>query len=120
MGTYQGLQSTIPATSTINYLDVRLSAGQRWEYQTPVDHNVAFIAVSAGSVKTGENEMIREGELVIFNEGVGNLIFEATSDAQFMLGTAVKHPYELHCGSYSVHTTREALKTGEADVLFRN
>ena len=116
LGSYQGLQSTIPATPTINYLDVNLVMGQRWEYHTPADHNVAFVAVSAGGLKTGENELIREGELAVFNEGLGNLIFEATSDAQFMIGTAVKHPHELHCGSYSVHTSRQALKTGEAEI----
>ena len=116
LGSYQGLTSTIPATATINYLDVNLSMGQRWEYLTPADHNVAFVSVSAGTLKTGENEMIQEGELVVFNEGGGNLVFEATSDVQFMLGTAVKHPHELHCGSYSVHTSRQALKTGEAEI----
>lgn len=31
-------------------------------------------------------------------------------------GTAVKHPYDLHLGYYSVHTSRDALIKGENEI----
>ena len=33
--------------------------------------------------------------------------------ATFVLGSAVPHPYQLHLGAYSVHTSAEALAAGE-------
>jgi hypothetical protein len=42
--------------------------------------------------------------------------FEALSDAGFVLGSAVKHPYDLVTGYYSVHTNAEALRRGENNI----
>jgi redox-sensitive bicupin YhaK (pirin superfamily) len=118
LGSYEGKQSPIPSTETINYLNVNLSPGQRWAYHNPPGHTVAFVAVSAGSLRTGENEQVRCGEMAVFNEVEGDLTFECSGEeaTQFMLGTAVKHPYDLHSGSYSVHTSRAALKEGEKEI----
>lgn len=76
------------------------------------------MAVSAGLLKTGENEQVKCGELAVFNDVEGDLVFESLGDetTQFMLGTAVKHPYDLQCGSYSVHTSRAALLAGEKEI----
>ncbi len=38
------------------------------------------------------------------------------AEAQFMLGSAKKSPHELALGRYSVHTSREALERGEAEI----
>ena len=46
-------------------------------------------------------------EIPITFEGV-----EGTG-ATFVLGSAVPHPYELHLGAYSVHTSADALAAGE-------
>ena len=37
----------------------------------------------------------------------------ADTGATFVLGSAVPHPYPLHLGSYSVHTSADALEAGE-------
>jgi hypothetical protein len=37
-------------------------------------------------------------------------------DAVFVLASAIPHPHELHLGSYSVHTSAEALETGERRI----
>jgi len=42
--------------------------------------------------------------------------FEAESDAEFVLGSAVPHRYDLVLGSHSVHTTTEALHEAEARI----
>jgi len=56
------------------------------------------------------------GELAVFEEGDQAIEFEALSDAGFILGSAVKHPYDLVTGNYSVHTNRESLRIGESNI----
>src|ERR1700674_2680834 len=48
-----------------------------------------------------------------FGEGDQAVQFEARADPGFILGSAVKHPYELVTGHYSVHTNAEALRIGD-------
>ena len=43
--------------------------------------------------------------------------FEARSDAEFILGSAVPHDYDLVLGSHFVHTSSEALREAEARIL---
>jgi hypothetical protein len=38
--------------------------------------------------------------------------FEAIENTGFIIGSAVKHPYNLVLGAYSVHTSRHALEKG--------
>ena len=56
------------------------------------------------------------GEVVVFKEGDQAIEFEAVSDAGFILGSAVKHPYDLVTGYYSVHTNPESLRIGEENI----
>ena len=55
------------------------------------------------------------GELAIFEPGEVPVTFEGAegTGATFVLGSAVPHPYELHLGAYSVHTSADALAAGE-------
>jgi len=98
----------------MNYLDVRLRAGERWIYQPPSHHNVAWIASHQGTVSTPE--AVSAGEAVVFEEGDKPIELKAETDAAFILGSAVKHPYDLVTGHYSVHTTADALRIGEANI----
>ena len=56
------------------------------------------------------------GELAVFEEGQRAIEFEALSDAGFILGSAVKHPYDLVTGHYSVHTNADSLRIGEKNI----
>jgi hypothetical protein len=98
----------------MNYLDVRLRAGERWVYQPPRHHNVAWIASHQGTLASPE--AVSAGEAVVFEEGEKPIVFEAATDAAFVLGSAVKHPHDLVTGHYSVHTTRDALREGESNI----
>jgi hypothetical protein len=42
--------------------------------------------------------------------------FEAQTDAEFVLGSAVPHKYDLVLGSHSVHTTPAALRDAQAHI----
>jgi redox-sensitive bicupin YhaK (pirin superfamily) len=113
-GEYDGVKSIVGSPPGMTYLDVRLKAGERWTYQPPRGHDVAWIASHEGIVATPQQ--VSKGEVVVFAEGEQAIAFEALSDAGFVLGSAVKHPYDLVTGYYSVHTNVEALRRGENNI----
>jgi hypothetical protein len=98
----------------MNYLAVLLKAGERWTYQPPVEHTVLWTAVGGGSVLVPDE--LHEGELVAFRPSNAAIEFEAQSDAEFVLGSAIPHNYDLVLGSHSVHTSVEALREAEARI----
>src|SRR5713226_6811107 len=106
--------SKVSAPPTMNYLDVALKKGEKWRYQPPENHTVAWIAVHQGKLATPE--IVDKGELAVFEESNAALEFEALDDTGFILGSAVKHPHDLVLGTYSVHTSSEALNRGEANI----
>jgi redox-sensitive bicupin YhaK (pirin superfamily) len=113
-GEYEGVKSSVGSPSGMTYLDVRLKAGDRWTYQPPRGHDVAWIASHEGLVATPRP--VSTGEVVVFAEGEQPITFEAISDTGFVLGSAVKHPHDLVTGYYSVHTNAEALRRGESNI----
>ena len=60
---------------------------------------------------------LRQGELVAFRPSSAAIEFEAHSDAEFVVGSAVPHHYGLVLGSHSVHASTRALReAGGADL----
>jgi len=114
LGNYGRAKSVIKAPQRINYLDVQLAAGERWIYQPPTDHEVAWLAVSQGTLRTPEP--VAAGELAVFEESNSALTIQADSPSRFVLGSAAKHPHDLVLGRYSVHTTPAALLAGESEI----
>lgn len=106
--------SKVSAPATMNYLDVALKKGEKWRYQPPENHTVAWIAVHRGKLATPE--IVDKGELAVFEESNAAVEFEALEDTGFILGSAVKHPHNLVLGNYSVHTSQRALDRGEARI----
>jgi len=113
-GEYDGVKSIVASPQGITYLDVRLKAGERWTFQPTKGHDVAWIASHQGIVRTPEQ--VSAGEVAVFEEGDRAIEFEALTDAGFILGSAVKHPYDLVTGHYSVHTNADALRIGESNI----
>jgi len=114
LGRHGEVTSEVSAPAAINYLDVALKKGEKWRYDTPDDHTVAWIAVHRGKLATPE--IVDKGELAVFEESNGALEFEAREDTGFILGSAVKHPHDLVLGNYSVHTSQPALDQGERKI----
>src|SRR5258708_23763973 len=50
LGSYGSATSAIEAPTAINYLAVRLKAGDRWRYEPPAGHTVLWFAVCPGVV----------------------------------------------------------------------
>ena len=80
-----------------------------------LDHEVAWLAVSDGTIRTPEP--VSAGEFVAFEESNERPCrFEAETASRFVLGSAAKHPHDLVLGHYSVHTSRAALAAGESEI----
>jgi redox-sensitive bicupin YhaK (pirin superfamily) len=114
LGGYGSASSSIVSPSPINYLAVRLKAGEHWRYAPPTDHTVLWAAVLSGTVSVPDE--LRQGELAAFEQSSGAVEFEARTDAEFVLGSAVPHKHDLVLGSHSVHTTRAALRTAQSHI----
>jgi redox-sensitive bicupin YhaK (pirin superfamily) len=114
LGAYGSARNPIAAPAPINYLAVRLKAGERWTYQPPAGHTVLWVAVALGSLSTPLD--LSTGELAIFEPSSQAVAFEALTDAEFVLGSAAPHKHDLVLGYYSVHTSASALRDGEAHI----
>jgi hypothetical protein len=104
----------VPYEEPVAYLHVRLQNGETWSYQPPPGHDVAWLAVNEGTLRVGDALLRRE--MAVFQEGNGRIDGIAQGVTEFVIGSAVKHPYPLVCGDYSVHTSVEALWRGEAGI----
>jgi redox-sensitive bicupin YhaK (pirin superfamily) len=114
LGSHGFANSAIASPSPINYLDGQLATGERWTYEPPSDHEVAWLAVSEGAIRTPA--LVSAGEFVAFDESNGAISIQADCASRFVLGSAAKHPYDLVLGSYSVHTSHAALAAGESQI----
>ena len=114
LGTLGEVSSPLKAPSSINYLAVRLKAGETWRYDAPADHSVCWVALASGRLAVPEP--VEAGELVAFETSDQAIDFHAEADTEFVLGSAVSHPYELALGYYSVHTSPASLHAGEQRI----
>jgi redox-sensitive bicupin YhaK (pirin superfamily) len=114
LGRYGASRSPIRAPESINYLHVKLQDGERWRYEPPAGHTVAWVFAYAGHLDSPEP--VSAGELAVFEESNAPLEFLSRGDTGFVLGSAVKHPHDLVLGYYSVHTSARALERGEAEI----
>lgn len=113
LGSYAGLKSPI-AAPPLTYLVVTLKDGERWTYHPPSGHDVAWVSVMNGALRTSAR--ITRGELAIFERGETPIDFVAEGETRFVLGSARHHPYDLVLGFYSVHTSAAALQRGENEI----
>ena len=118
VGDYQGVQSPVPAPDGFNYLLVTLKPGEHWTYQPPAGHTVGWLALAKGRLDAGSGGSANAGDMMVFEPGETPIALEASGkeDAVFVLGSAVPHPYPLHLGYYSVHTSAQALEAGERRI----
>ena len=114
LGAYGDVASPIQPRASVTYLHVKLYDGERWNYTPPAGHDVAWVAVGNGALHTAGAVIGRE--VAVFEEGQAAIEFVAEGETEFVLGSAVKHPYDLVTGYYSVHTSEAALAQGETEI----
>ena len=115
LGRHGKAEASIETPDAMNYFVVRLKAGDRWTYSPPRGHAVAWLAIAVGTMRIG-NESVQAGECVAFERSDGVITFEASSDVEFVVGSAFEHRHDLVLGHYSVHSSPEALAAGERRV----
>jgi len=59
---------------------------------------------------------LQHGDLAAFEASGEAVEFEAQTDAEFVLGSAVPHKFDLVLGSHSVHTTSAALRNAQEQI----
>jgi redox-sensitive bicupin YhaK (pirin superfamily) len=114
LGDHGAAASPLTAPAPINYLAVRLKAGESWRYQPPAGHKVAWLALANGGLTTPEP--VLAGELVVFEEADSAIDLHANADTEFVIGSAAGHAHELVTGYYSVHTSPASLAAGERRI----
>ncbi|MBC9033046.1 pirin family protein [Sphingomonas sp. JC676] len=114
LGKHGGVESPIAAPSPITYLAVTLRAGERWRFEPPAGQTVLWTAIAKGRVAVPER--LEHGDMAVFERSETGVEFEAIEDAEFMVGAAAPHEHDLALGYYSVHTSRDALRAGEARI----
>ena len=75
LGSYGKASSAIQAPSSINYLAVRLKAGESWSYQPPKDHRVLWASVLSGTVTVPDE--LHSCELAAFEPSNQSVLFIA-------------------------------------------
>ena len=114
LGQYGGKSSPVLLPVSLTYLHVKLADGERWTYQPSADHEIAWLALICGKLHT--SGILLERELAVFEEGIRSIEMVALAAVELVIGSAAKHPYPLVTGHYSVHTSRDALIQGEANI----
>ncbi|RAU47932.1 MULTISPECIES: pirin family protein [unclassified Pseudomonas] len=109
------VSSAIETPSPMNFLAVKLKAGDRWTYVSPSGHTVLWVSPVEGGLLANDEKLHPE-ELVAFERSSQSVHFEALTDTQFILGSATPHKHDLALSYYSVHTSPQALKVGEAQI----
>jgi hypothetical protein len=61
-------------------------------------------------------EAVESGEVAVFEESNDRIEVRSEGDTSFVFGSAIKQPYPLVLGYYSVHTSPSALARGEAEI----
>jgi len=114
LGSYQDLHSPIPSPNDVCYVWVSLQAGERWAFHLPPGHDRVWVFAQEGQLHVAGD--ILQRELAVFEAGLSTLVFEAQGACGFLLGSTPPYPHDLHLGYYSVHSSAEALKQGEATI----
>jgi redox-sensitive bicupin YhaK (pirin superfamily) len=114
LGSYGELRSPVPYAQPVTYLNVKLADGERWTYRPHATHDVAWLAVSLGTLRVAGARVGRE--MVIFENGNQPIEIVAEGDVNFVVASAVKHPHPLVTGMYSVHTSPGNLVIGENGI----
>jgi len=114
VGTHGTARSSLKAPASLNYLAVRLRAGEFWRYQPAIDHTVGWVALSTGRLLVPES--VEAGELAIFESSADAIDFHADADTEFVLGSAAPHAHDLVLGQYSVHSSPAMLRAGEQRI----
>nr|WP_260115115.1 pirin family protein [Pseudoduganella guangdongensis] len=116
LGAYKGRSSPARSPAGVTLLLVSLPANAQWTFSPAAGQRVAWLAMASGGL-VGPTHA-QAGQLVVFEAGEQAVNLHAGPDepAVFVVGSAIEHPFELHIGTHSVHTSRQSLAKGVANI----
>jgi len=76
------------APPDVNYFHVRLKDGQRWCYAAPDGHNVTWLAVDRGRLRSEEDGCVLREQVALFERSRGAIEVQAEGESSFVLGSA--------------------------------
>jgi redox-sensitive bicupin YhaK (pirin superfamily) len=102
------------APPDLNFFHVRLKDGQRWRYAAPDGHNVTWLAVDRGSLRSEEDGRILPEQVALFERPRGVIDVQAEGKSSFVLGSARQDSNAvIQSGRRPIDTTMEAFVSGE-------
>ncbi|MCG8326066.1 MAG: pirin family protein [Chitinophagales bacterium] len=108
-GTYNGIQSPLKVPYDMTYLDIKLKAGESFEFQTPKGQTRGFVFPRSGSVSLYEDNLPLK-HLSILEDNDGKLEFLAETDSAFILLMAAPQNHPIITQGGSIHTNEGALE----------
>jgi redox-sensitive bicupin YhaK (pirin superfamily) len=112
LGWHGRSRSKFACPSQVNYLIVRLNSHQDWDYELPLDHKFAWVAVISGEVTTTSGKIL-SGQIKLFNRPITKIEIRAHVGSILAVGSSMEFGYDLTFHDHSsIHTAREALKQG--------
>ncbi len=115
-GTFMAATSPIDVPVNFNYFDVTLDASTEWSFTPPADHDVAWIFTHDGNVETG-GTTVEPRTLAVFEASIDPIVVTSASEgAKFMVGTAAASTQPIVARGGSMHTTAEALQSGQRRI----
>jgi redox-sensitive bicupin YhaK (pirin superfamily) len=110
LGRYEGAASLIRTPTPLNYFDIGLSESDRWCFETPADHSVAWVFVYEGLVRIGGVDL--RDELAVLDQTAAPVEIKSLANSRALFGSGPRHDYPLILGPSSVHTNEASLKNG--------
>lgn len=107
LGRYKNAQSGFALPALVNYLVVRLSAGQEWVYEPPVNHRIAWASVIKGKIYTS-NVYVAADEIAVYDNSNKSIRFVAEHDTVFLLGSSQEYSQDLAVENFSIASLNES------------
>lgn len=104
-------RSKFAVPALLNYLVVHLEAGQTWNYEFPLNHNFAWMAIISGRLLAAKHEIL-PNTVTIFKRPTEKIECRAVTGSIVVVGSSADFDHDLISQHGSVHTSIDALRLG--------
>lgn len=111
IGWHDKSRSKFAIPSQVNCFVVHLKAHQRWRYELPLNHKLAWMGLISGHLQTSAGD-VQPQDVNTFNRTDEKIEFHALTDSILVLGSSMEFGYDLMFQQNSVHTSTEGLLLG--------